>query len=126
MTERHGRCEPLPARQNSFRSRDACRYRRSLDPAMDGWIDLIVARIGSETRSIRTVELRPSQAGALPGWDPGAHIKVRLPDGDHRSYSLLNLSTAPACVSPEFYLLGVRLEDPGKGGSRFMHGLKPG
>jgi vanillate O-demethylase ferredoxin subunit len=29
-------------------------------------------------------------------------------------------------VSPEFYQLGVRLEDPGKGGSRFMHGLKPG
>src|SRR6266496_1481518 len=122
MTERHGRCEPLPARQNSFRSRDACRYRRSLDPAMDGWIDLIVARIGTETRSIRTVELRPPEGGALPGWDPGAHLKVRLPDGDHRSYSLVNLSAAG--VSSEFYLLGVRLEEPSKGGSRFLHDLR--
>jgi vanillate O-demethylase ferredoxin subunit len=93
---------------------------------MDSWIDLIVSRIGSETPLIRTVELRPPQGGALPGWEPGAHLKVRLPDGDSRSYSLVNLSTARACVSPEFYLLGVRLEDPSKGGSRFMHGLAPG
>ena len=92
---------------------------------MDSWIDLIVTGIGSETPLIRTVQLRPPHGGSLPGWEPGAHIKVRLPDGDHRSYSLVNLSTAPA-VSPESYLLGVRLEDPSKGGSRFMHGLKPG
>jgi ferredoxin-NADP reductase len=92
---------------------------------MDSWIDLIVSGIGSETSLVRTVELRPPHGGSLPGWEPGAHIKVRLPDGDHRSYSLVNLSTAPA-VSPESYLLGVRLEDPSKGGSRFMHGLKPG
>jgi ferredoxin-NADP reductase len=96
------------------------------DSAMDSWIDLIVSRIGSETPLVRTVELRPPQGGALPGWEPGAHIKVRLPDGDHRSYSLVNLSTAAACASPEFYQLGVRLEDPSKGGSRFIHGLKPG
>ena len=93
---------------------------------MDSWIDLIVSRIGSETPLIRTVELRLPQGAALPGWEPGAHIKVRLPDGDHRSYSLVNLSTAAVCASPEFYLLGVRLEDPSKGGSRFMHDLKPG
>jgi ferredoxin-NADP reductase len=92
---------------------------------MDSWIDVIVAAAGSETPLIRTVELRRPQGGPLPGWEAGAHIKVRLPDGDHRSYSLVNLSTAPA-VSPESYLLGVRLEDPSKGGSRFMHRLKPG
>jgi ferredoxin-NADP reductase len=92
---------------------------------MDSWIDLIVSRIGSETPLIRTIELRPPQGGALPGWEPGAHVKVRLPDGDHRCYSLVNLSTAVG-VSPESYLLGVRLEEPSKGGSRFMHGLKVG
>src|SRR5438876_137982 len=93
---------------------------------MDSWIDLIVSKIGSETPQVRTIELRLPQGGALPGWEPGAHIKVRLPDGDHRSYSLVNLSTAQVCASPDFYQLGVRLEDPSKGGSRFMHGLKPG
>jgi vanillate O-demethylase ferredoxin subunit len=91
---------------------------------MDSWIDLIVARIGSETSSIRTIELRPPQGGALPGWDPGAHLKIRLPDGDHRSYSLVNLSAAGA--SAEFYALGVRLERPSQGGSRFVHDLTPG
>jgi vanillate O-demethylase ferredoxin subunit len=67
---------------------------------MDSWIDLIVSKIGSETPLVRTIELRLPQGGALPGWKPGAHIKVRLPDGDHSSYSLVNLSTAHACVPP--------------------------
>ena len=92
---------------------------------MDSAIDLIVCEIGSETPQIRTIRLAPPGGGSLPGWEPGAHIKVRLPDGDTRSYSLVNLSTAPA-ASPQAYLLGVRLEDPSKGGSRFMHGLKVG
>jgi ferredoxin-NADP reductase len=92
---------------------------------MDSPIDVIVSAVGSETPQIRTIRLCPPNGGALPSWEPGAHIKVRLPDGDTRSYSLVNLSTAPA-VSPDSYLLGVRLEDPSKGGSRFMHGLKAG
>jgi len=94
---------------------------------MDGWIDLIVAEIGSETPLIRTIELRAPEGGSLPSWAAGAHIKVRLPDGDHRSYSLVNLSAAPAVIaSPASYLLGVRLEEPGTGGSRYMHALKQG
>jgi ferredoxin-NADP reductase len=92
---------------------------------MDSPIDVIVSEVGSETAQIRTIRLCPPHGGTLPEWEPGAHIKVQLPDGDTRSYSLVNLSTAPAAL-PDSYLLGVRLEDPSKGGSRFMHGLKAG
>ncbi len=47
--------------------------------------------------------------------------------GDDRSYSLINLDTDPlATTRPHAYRLGVRLEDPSQGGSRFMHALKPG
>jgi vanillate O-demethylase ferredoxin subunit len=52
---------------------------------------------------------------------------VRLPTGDDRSYSLINLRDDPlATTRPDAYRLGVRLEDPSQGGSRFMHALKPG
>lgn len=90
-------------------------------------MSLSVSGIGSETPLIRTIELRAPDGGRLPGWTPGAHVNIRLPDGDHRSYSLVNLSPAaasePTCAS---YTLGVRLETPSKGGSRFMHDLKLG
>jgi len=60
----------------------------------------------------------------LPGWTPGAHVDVHLPDGGTRSYSLID--SAGVWAAPVAYRLGVRLETGGKGGSRHMHGLRPG
>ena len=63
-------------------------------------------------------------AAGLPPFSPGAHIRVHLPDGDTRAYSLIR--TAPLPEAPASYTIAVQCEDAGKGGSRFMHGLKEG
>ena len=92
-----------------------------------GWIELHVTEIRPETPSIRALRLARPHGEPLPGWEAGAHVKIRLPDGDERSYSLVNLSPDPAAATrPMSYLLGVRLEEPSTGGSRFMHGLAVG
>lgn len=62
--------------------------------------------------------LRPE----LPPWEAGAHVDLRLPDGRTRQYSL--------CGDPADrgrYVLAIKREDTGRGGSRWMHAnLAPG
>ncbi|KGF69443.1 ferredoxin [Hoeflea sp. BAL378] len=60
--------------------------------------------------------------GAEVAWSAGAHVRVHLTDGTSRAYSLL------ALPGPDLggLVLGVLLEKGGRGGSRFMHALKPG
>lgn len=90
-------------------------------------LDLEVTEARTETPHIRSLRLVRPHGEPLPSWEPGAHVKVRLPDGDERSYSLIDASgETSATVRPRAYRLGVRLEEAGKGGSRFMHGLKVG
>jgi ferredoxin-NADP reductase len=89
--------------------------------------DLIVAAAHAETPLIRAIRLARPDGGALPSWAAGAHIDVRLPGGDTRSYSLINASCDPAATTaPRSYLLGVRLEEPSQGGSTYMHSLNVG
>jgi vanillate O-demethylase ferredoxin subunit len=88
---------------------------------------LTVMDVRAETPRIRALTLARPHGEPLPSWQPGAHIRVRLPDGGDRSYSLINLSTDPhATTRPAAYRIGVRLEEPSQGGSRFMHALKVG
>jgi ferredoxin-NADP reductase len=88
---------------------------------------LFVTEVRAETPLVRAFTLARAHGEPLPTWQPGAHIRVRLPDGDDRCYSLINLSPDPhATTRPTAYRLGVRLESPSRGGSRFMHGLKTG
>lgn len=75
---------------------------------------------------IRLIRLRADDGAVLPGFTAGAHLRVQveLPDAstDWRHYSLINLSTrADACSAPTDYVIAVRREDEGRGGSRFMH-----
>jgi vanillate O-demethylase ferredoxin subunit len=94
--------------------------------AMDQF-DLTVTDIHAETALIRAITLARRHGEPLPSWEPGAHVKIRLPDGDERSYSLINTSLDPAATTrPHAYRLGVRLEQPSQGGSKFMHALKVG
>jgi ferredoxin-NADP reductase len=89
--------------------------------------DLTVADIHAETALIRAIKLARPHGEPLPSWEAGAHVKVRLPDGGERSYSLINTSLDPAATTrPHAYRLGVRLEQPSQGGSQFMHALKVG
>lgn len=75
---------------------------------------------------IRLIRLRADDGAALPGFTAGAHLRVQveLPDGntDWRHYSLINLSTSrDSCGAPTEYVIAIRREDEGRGGSRFMH-----
>jgi ferredoxin-NADP reductase len=76
---------------------------------------------------IRLLRLRADDGGVLPGYTAGAHLRVQvtLPDGksDWRHYSLVNLSTEDIATAPapREYVISVRREDDGRGGSRYMH-----
>ena len=75
---------------------------------------------------IRLIRLRADNGAALPAFTAGAHLRVQveLPDGntDWRHYSLINLSTSrDSCSAPTEYVIAIRREDEGRGGSRFMH-----
>lgn len=89
-------------------------------------LQLRVAAVRQLNPLIRLVRLRAADGGPLPGYRAGAHVRVRveLPDGriDWRHYSLVNFRAEPdACARPDEYVIAVRLEDRGRGGSRFMH-----
>ncbi len=88
---------------------------------------LKVTQTEAATPLIRVITLEAADGSALPGFSAGAHIRVQLPDGSDRPYSLVNDdSTAGATQAPTSYRLGVRLEEDSAGGSRYMHGLQAG
>jgi len=60
--------------------------------------------------------------GAAPPWQAGAHVRVALPDGGDRPYSLMALPGLPG----DALALGVLREEASTGGSQFMHALKVG
>lgn len=73
---------------------------------------------------IRLFRLRADDGAALPGFEAGAHIRVRVDLGngqsDWRHYSLIDFA-AGGQPAPAEYLIAVRKEAAGRGGSRFMH-----
>lgn len=91
-------------------------------PATD-WIALTVSDITTPAPGIRSLVI--GRGGAvLPGWEAGAHVLLRLPDGEARAYSLVDLSAdAAATRAPLSYRLGVRLEPASTGGSAYVHRL---
>lgn len=82
---------------------------------------LKVRSLAAETPVIRGLVLAV-EGGDVPRWQAGAHIRVRLPGGGDRPYSLMALPDLPeGCLA-----LGVLREPSGAGGSEFMHALKIG
>jgi ferredoxin-NADP reductase len=89
-------------------------------------LSLRVAEARTLNPLIRMVRLVPPDGGALPGFTAGAHLRVlvTLPDGkqDWRHYSLIDFRAQPGATDvPRHYVIAVRREDDGRGGSRFMH-----
>jgi ferredoxin-NADP reductase len=88
-------------------------------------LELTVAAVRPLTAQVTAFELRRPDGTALPGYLPGAHIKLRVAiDGAPawRHYSLIDFE--PACEQPHAYLIAVRREDPelgGRGGSLYLH-----
>jgi vanillate O-demethylase ferredoxin subunit len=95
-------------------------------------LSLRVASVDETTPLIKTFTLEAANRALLPGYEPGAHIQVEIPASGStmalwRSYSLLNFDpSADTRTGVHSYCLGVRREDAGRGGSRFMHQLKVG
>lgn len=83
----------------------------------------IVRKIVVETPSIRSLVLEAIGDTPLPEWRPGAHIRVKLPGGADRPYSLVDHSE---WRTGRHYVLGVRLEEASAGGSKFVHELREG
>lgn len=52
----------------------------------------------------------------LPGWEPGAHVDLRLPNDKVRQYSLTGDPNDLSC-----YQITVRRESDGRGGSAWVH-----
>jgi ferredoxin-NADP reductase len=89
-------------------------------------LQLRVSEVRELNTLIRLIRLRADDGAVLPGYSAGAHLRVRveLPDGaaDWRHYSLINFAPqVDACAAPTEYVIAVRRDDAGRGGSRFMH-----
>jgi ferredoxin-NADP reductase len=84
-------------------------------PVSEATIKTRVSAISQETPDINLFELRPIE-GALPPFSAGSHIDLHLNNGLIRSYSLTN-----AASEQHRYVIGVKKEALGRGGSRFIH-----
>ena len=77
---------------------------------------LQVVRRTALAQDIVEFELRDRAGAALPAFTPGAHLRVHTPSGAERKYSLVN---PPADAGR--YLIAVKREANGRGGSLSMH-----
>ena len=82
------------------------------DSIAGGWLRARVQSVHQEALGIRSYELAPVNAAGFPPFAAGAHIDVKVPNGISRNYSLCN----PPGESHR-YLIAVKREDAGRGGS---------
>ena len=83
---------------------------------------LRVVQVIAQTPEVRAIVLE-NTSGTLPAFEPGAHVCVQVPGNEMRHYSLVDLRDYRDSGR---WVLGVRLEEESRGGSRFMHGLAEG
>ncbi|MFZ2529571.1 MAG: PDR/VanB family oxidoreductase [Rhodococcus sp. (in: high G+C Gram-positive bacteria)] len=77
-----------------------------------------VAAVDTAADTITTITIA-TDAPVRP--EPGAHLDVRLPSGDVRSYSIIGGGPDGHGIT-----LGVHLSPTTRGGSAYMHSLRPG
>jgi phthalate 4,5-dioxygenase reductase subunit len=82
------------------------------NPATDAMMTLEIVAVRDVAEGVRSFELARPDRGELPAFTPGSHIKVRVPNGGIRKYSLCN---DPAERS--FYQIAVKRDAKGQGGS---------
>jgi phthalate 4,5-dioxygenase reductase component len=80
-------------------------------------LSLRVSRVEYIADGIRLFELREAGGGDLPEFTPGSHIEVKTPSGAQRKYSLSNDP-----MERDRYIIAVKREDNGRGGSASMCG----
>lgn len=82
------------------------------------WQRARIAAVDPAAESIARIELDLDQP-VRP--EPGSHVDIRIPTGEIRSYSIVRGSDDGHSI-----VLGVHLSPTSRGGSRFMHSLRPG
>ncbi|WP_432564301.1 PDR/VanB family oxidoreductase [Kineococcus sp. SYSU DK003] len=80
-------------------------------------LHLVVAERDDLTAAVARFVLRDPDGAALPGYRGGAHVTVTTPSGQRRSYSLVD----PGGRAPQQYVICVRRDPGGRGGSVSMH-----
>jgi vanillate O-demethylase ferredoxin subunit len=89
---------------------------------METTLSVRVEALTEETAEIRRFELVAAQGVELPAFEAGAHIDVYTGGSGVRQYSLCN-----APWERHRYMIGVKRESQGRGGSAWMHdALRPG
>ena len=78
---------------------------------------LEVSDLADLTPTVRRFALRDPEGAVLPAHEPGAHVVVTTPAGHRRSYSLVD----PGGARPREYVVCVRRDGGGRGGSVSMH-----
>jgi ferredoxin-NADP reductase len=84
--------------------------------AANGERRALVTQIRREADGVVSLRLEDPDGAALPEWEPGAHLDLRLPSGVVRQYSLCG---DPADTSA--YTVAVLREEAGRGGSAEIH-----
>ena len=77
---------------------------------------LLVRQVRWVARDVVELRLTRATGGALPAWEPGAHIELTLPSGLRRAYSLCGKVT-----DAEAWTVAVHRAPEGRGGSREIH-----
>ncbi len=87
----------------------------------DGFYDVVVTQRRQEAAEVVSLHIAAANGLALPDWQPGAHIDIRLPSGAIRQYSLCGP------IDDDTYRVAVLREANGRGGSAEVHDkLRPG
>lgn len=84
--------------------------------AAKGFFQLVASELRTEADGVVSVILKDPDGGALPVWEPGAHVDVLFSNGMLRQYSLCS---EPADRST--WRIAVLREQTSRGGSSFVH-----
>ncbi|HET7157025.1 MAG TPA: PDR/VanB family oxidoreductase, partial [Hyphomicrobiaceae bacterium] len=84
--------------------------------APDSLIEVRLVAIRYLARDACQFEFESLDGSPLPGYEPGAHIDVHLPNGMVRNYSLVL-----AAPEPSRYAVGIKRDPASRGGSRLVH-----
>lgn len=74
-----------------------------------------VARSEAAADGIQLFELRDPSGADLPSFSPGSHLSVRVPSGSMRNYSI---ASDPG--ETDHYIIAVKREEGGRGGSKSL------
>jgi tetrachlorobenzoquinone reductase len=87
----------------------------SAENARHALIDVVLSDIEHAARDTNAYTFRRPDGGKLPGYQPGAHIDIHLPNGLIRQFSLLNPN-----ADPDHYVVAIKLDAASRGGSRYI------